>query len=328
LLLSATVQHPQPKGNSTVGARISRPRAARRRVPSTSAYMVAAAAASAALFFVLWWMLQGEENPWVPAGLAASVVMLVAAFGREVVMRRALTRYLLDDEPRSARHDHMHSGEYRRWSQAPSQSELLRGLEKQSAEADANTRPELHSRVFQMCGDFLQIAEKSLTSPGLSAERRLTVRARQERVRALQKHHMLTWARNSAQALTQEAQQRARLHEKIEAANRALECIDTALANYPEEEDLQRSAAAVREFVTTSRVAHWVELAQRASFKGRYSRAIDCYRDALFYLTRAEGDHYLAAEQITREIELLRARRATHSVVETDAGKTRRAREN
>jgi hypothetical protein len=291
--------------------------------------MVAAAAASATLFFVLWWMLQGEENPWVPAGLAASVVMLVAASAREVVMRRALTRYLLEEQPHSARHDRTRPGEYYGRPLEPSQSEILRGLEKQSAEADANNiRPELHLRVFQMCGDFLQIAEKSLTSPNISAERRLTVRARQDRVRALQKHHMLTWARNSAQSLTQEAQQRARLHEKIEAANRALECIDTALTNYPEEEDLQRSAAAVREFVTTSRVAHWVELAQRATFKGRYGRAIDCYRDALFYLTRSEGDHHLAAEQITREIELLRARRATHTVVETDASKTRRAREN
>ena len=297
-------------------------------MPSTSAYMVAAAAVSATLFFVLWWMLQAEENPWVPAGLAASVVMLVAASAREVVMRRALSRYLQDGQPRSARRDHTRPAEYRGQPPPPSQSEILRGLEKQSVEADVNnTRPEMHLRVFQMCGDFLQITERSLASPSISTERRLTVRARQERVRALQKHHLLAWARNSAQSLTQEAQQRARLHEKIEAANRALECIDTALASYPEEEDLRRSAAAVREFVTTSRVAHWVELAQRASYKGGYGRAIDCYRDALFYLTKAEGDHQLAAEQITREIELLRARRATHNAVETEARKARRARD-
>ena len=323
------MERSQYKGNSTAGARAFRPHAVRRRVPSTSAYMVAAAAASTALFFVLWWMLQGEENPWVPAGLAASVVMLVAAAAREVVMRRALTRHLLEDEPHRARFERVSSSEYRSGTPARSQSEMLRGLEKQSAEADANNSfPEMHLKVFQMCGEFLQVAEKSLVSPSISTERRLTVRARQERVRALQKHHMLVWARNSAQSLTQEAQQRARLHEKVEAANRALDCIDTALANYPEEEDLRRSAAAVREFVTTSRVAHWVELAQRATFKGRYGRAIDCYRDALFYLTRAEGDHHLAAEQITKEIELLRARRATHSVIETERGKNRRAREN
>ena len=50
--------------------------------------MIAAAAAAAALFFVLWWMLQAEESPWVPAGLAASVVMLVAAFARLLLARR------------------------------------------------------------------------------------------------------------------------------------------------------------------------------------------------------------------------------------------------
>ena len=296
-------------------------------MPSTSAYMVAAAAASATLFFVLWWMLQAEENPWVPAGLAASVVMLVAVSAREVVMRRALVRYLQEEQPRPARHDRARSAEYYRQPPPASQSEILRGLEKQSLEADANNaRPEMHLKVFEMCGDFLQVAERHLALPSISTERRLTVRARQERVRTLQKHHLLAWARNSAQSLTQEAQQRARLHEKIEAANRALDCIDTALASYPEEEELQRSAAAVREFMTTSRVAHWVELAQRASFKGRYGRAIDCYRDALFYLTRAEGDHQLAAEQITREIELLRARGATHNVVETEPRNTRRTR--
>lgn len=298
-------------------------------MPSISAYMVAAVAVSATLFFVLWWMLQAEENPWVPAGLAASVVMLVAASAREVVLRRALARYVPDEQPRSAGRDRMRSAEYRGQPSPPSQGDILRGLEKQSAEADANhKRPEVHLRVFEMCGDFLQVIEKSLASPSVTPERRLMVRARQDRVRVLQKHHLLAWARNSAQSLTQEAQQRARLHEKIEAANRALECIDTALASYPEEEELQRSAAAVREFMTTSRVAHWVELAQRASFKGRYGRAIDCYRDALFYLTRADGDHQLAAEQITREIELLRARRTTHNVVEAEPRKTRRPRKN
>src|SRR5260370_40014154 len=62
------------------------------RMPSVSGYMTAAAAASAALFFVLWWILQGEETPWVPAGLAASVVMLVAASALVVVMRREGSR--------------------------------------------------------------------------------------------------------------------------------------------------------------------------------------------------------------------------------------------
>ena len=86
-------------------------------------------------------------------------------------------------------------------------------------------------------------------------------------MRMLQKHHMLSWARNSARSLTHQAHQRARLHEKIETANRALNCIDTALATYPDNEELRRSAVAVRDFMTSSRVAHWVELAQRADLQ-------------------------------------------------------------
>jgi len=284
--------------------------------------MVAAVAAAGALFFVLWWMLQGEENPWIPAGLAATVVVLVAALARGVVMRRSWNRYMLDER----RHERFDRPVTRR-SPAPgrqpgfSQSEALRALEKKSTETDVSASlPEAHLKIFQLCGEFLDGAERSLTTPGLSPERRLKVRARQERVRALQKHHLLTWARNSALSLTHEAQQRARLHEKIETANRALDCIDSARQKYPEEEGLERSAAVVRDFINSSRVAHWVELAQRASFKGRYRRAIDCYRDALFYLTRAgaSGEHQAAAEQITREIDLLRARLTTHKAVDSD----------
>lgn len=278
--------------------------------------MVASAAAAAALFFVLWWMLQAEANPWVPAGLAASVVMLVAATARGVIIRRA-ANYAAESAPppfNSARRARPVSAHR---PATFSQTEALRVLEQKSKEANAEgSLPEAHLRVFQLCGEFLETAERSLAAPVVSSERRLTVRARQERVRSVQKHHMLSWARDSARLLTRQAQQQARLHEKIESSNRALECIETALKSYPDNEELHRSAAAVRDFMTSSRVAHWIELAQRAAFKGRYRRAIDCYRDALFYLTKAGAEHPVAAEHITREIEMLRARLATDSAMD------------
>jgi tetratricopeptide (TPR) repeat protein len=190
----------------------------------------------------------------------------------------------------------------------------LRALQKQSADADArDLPPRAHRDLYDLCTDYLQGAEQALQSPSLAAEGRRALRAGQERVRTLQRHHLLTWARGSARAFTHEAQQRVRLYEKLETANRALECIDSALKVYPDEEELKVSARAVREFITSSRVAHWVELAERAAFKGYYRRAIDRYRDALFYLTRdgADQDREAGAERITREIELLRARLAT-----------------
>ena len=86
--------------------------------------------------------------------------------------------------------------------------------------------------------------------------------------------------------LTYEAQQRARTFDKIETANRALECIDSALRVYPDQPELHESKVAIGEFVASIKVAHWVELAERSAFKGHYRRAIDRYRDALFYLNQ------------------------------------------
>src|SRR5437764_4462268 len=263
--------------------------------------MLIATASAAALFFLLWWMLQAEEAPWVPAGLAASVVLLVAASARLMVTRRARAapsrNFISSDRhrPRS----HSHSGSVMRSTSL--HAAALRALQKQSTDADEKDIPEVHRELYEMCTEYLAGAEKALQSPALQPDGRVALRAGQEKVRDLQKHHLLTWARGSARTLTHEAQKRVRLYEKIETANRALECIDSALKVYPDEEELKVSARAVREFITSIRVAHWVELAERAAFKGQYRRAIDRYRDALFYLTRdgGEDDREAGAGRIT-----------------------------
>lgn len=276
--------------------------------------MAAAGAAAAALFFVLWWMLHnsGDEAPWVPAGLAASVVMLVAAAAREVVMRRAWTRYILEQ----GNHDQTVKGARKRGGSSSSasndsRSAALRALSKQCAEADAaGSLPEAHLEAYHACKEFLAGADESLRT-ATSAERRVALRAGQEHARSLQKHHLLMWARNSSRALTHEAQRRVSVSDKIETAMRALDVIDAARKVYPNEPELQESELAVREFVASVKVGRWVELAERAAFKEQYERAIERYRDALFYLSRETMKDEVrveTAERIGREIELLRAR--------------------
>src|SRR5215831_1018015 len=277
--------------------------------------MTVAAAAAAALFFVLWWMLQAEESPWVPAGLAASVVMLVAAFARLLVAMR------VRNQNRPVNHEsHQHA------VRRPTLNEVmhstgrhasaLRALQKRSIAADEMESPQIHREVYDLCTEYLSGADKALQSPALQADGRVALRAGQERVREMQKHHLRTWARSSARALTHEAQRRVRLYEKIETANRALDCIDQALKICPHDQELMVSAQAVHEFIASSRVAHWVELAERAAFKGYFQRAIDCYRDALYYLGRdhagpAAND---AAERILKEIDMLRARMSAEAI--------------
>lgn len=275
---------------------------------------MAAFLAALALFFGLWWMLVsgGDEAPWIPAGLAASVVLLIALSAREVIMRRAWTRYLLEQggEP-SARTTGERKSPSRRSQSSSLLSAAWRVIQQQSLEADAESNPESHFDVFHLCQDYLASTDEALRAINLPAEKRIAIRAGQERVRALQKHHLLTWARDSSRSLTYDAQQRARTSDKIEAANRALHCLESALKFYPDELELKESSQAIQEFIGSVKVAHWVELAERSAFKGHYRRAIERYKDALFYLNREtvkEEVRKPGVERIAREIESLQAR--------------------
>ena len=186
---------------------------------------------------------------------------------------------------------------------------------KSLAEADAlGELPEAHLEAYHLCHDYLTSTEEALKNGGIGGEARAGMRAGQERVRLLQKHHLLAWAACSTRTITQDAQRRVSMSDKIETAQRALDIIRAASRVYPDEPDLIESKGAVEEFMASVKVAHWVELAERAAFKGQYRRAIERYRDALFYTSR-EGmtneTRLEAAERINREIGILRARLKT-----------------
>ncbi len=224
-------------------------------MPSSTGYLVVAIAVATGLFFVLRWMLVrgGDDAPWLPAGLAASVVLLVALSAREVVMRRAWTRYLLENGIHEARHKSRSSQRSRSSKKGFSSavhSAALRTIQKHSAAADApHSTPEAHLDVAQLCHDYLSSTDEAIRSGSYGSEKGIALRAGQERVRALHKHHLLTWAKGQSRLLTHEAQQRARTFDKIETANRALECIDSALRIYTEEPELQESKIAIGEII-------------------------------------------------------------------------------
>jgi hypothetical protein len=285
-------------------------------MPSSTGYLVGAIILAVGLFFGLWWILVsgGDEAPWLPAGLAASVVLLVALSAREVVMRRAWTRYLLENgiQQKPSSHSRPSSRSQKKGFSASLHSAALRAIQRQSSAADRpGSPPELHLDVAQLCHDYLASTDEAIRSGSHGSEKGIALRASQERVRALHRHHLLTWAKGQAQLLTHEAQQRARTFDKIETATRALDCLDTSLRIYPDEAELIESRVAIEEFIASVKVAHWVELAERSAFKGHYRRAIDRYRDALFYLNQdvVKADVRSAGTQkIEHEIEKLKAR--------------------
>jgi len=284
-------------------------------MPSTVGYMVASVGFSFALFLLIWFWLRadGDEAPWIPAGLAAGFVVLIAAAAREIVMRRAWARYTREMElamgGEGVRTVLKSAAAGRPASPPPAAA--LRALQQRLAELDgANAAPEAHLEAYRLCEQYLAGAEEAARTAA-ATEVRAALRAGQERARALQRKHLLEWARGESTRLTHEAQRRVRAADKIEAAQSALGVLGEALRLYPDARALSDSAMAVRDFIASVKVGQWVEMAERAAFRGRYARAISRYRDALFYLSRAEMGEEARAEaaaRIEREIAMLRAR--------------------
>lgn len=285
----------------------------RTKKPSGFGYLVTAISATLVLFFALWWMFVtgGDEAPWIPAGLAASVVLLVALSAREVVMRRAWTKHLLEQGGGADRPSRDLNSQSSRRVSTTALSSTLRAIQKQSTAADAAGSADAHLDLFHLCRDYSASAEEALQSNSLLAEKRVALRSGLDRAKHLQKHHLLTWARESSRAMTAEAQRRARMSDKIEAANKAVQCLDTALEAYPGESELIASRRAVGEYIGSVKVAHWIEMAERAAFKGHYRRAVERYKDALFYLQREtinEDVRRAGEKKIGDQIEALQER--------------------
>ncbi|MGI8494915.1 MAG: hypothetical protein ACR2L1_06335, partial [Pyrinomonadaceae bacterium] len=98
------------------------------------------------------------------------------------------------------------------------------------------------------------------------------------------------------------------ISKKVEFGTKALNILETAVQFYPDERQLIESVSAIKEFLTTERVAGYIEKAEKAVFKGNRKRALSYYRDALFYLARENirsGERDLIAEEINKKMRKL-----------------------
>lgn len=296
-------------------ARTVIPRSPRPLWLSTAGYFLIALAASLGLFFVVWGLLHDEgdrDAPWLPAGIAASVMMGLAIVAREVVLRRARTRYLLKHDKLGhpiAQPTRQKKGEKK--FTLEQNAAALRLIKRKADEANtALATAEKQLEVFKACQEYLEIVEAELQKVQVGSPRLPALRNGQETVKILHKRFLMQWAAEETRRLTREATVLVSIDEKIETAQRAVEALNFALQFYPNEPQLHDSLAAVKEFITSIRVSHWIELAERAAFKGHFRKAIDYYQDALFYLSReplAQRERDLMTAKLNNEIEHLRS---------------------
>lgn len=259
---------------------------------SNAAYFVFAATMAGVVFFVVFYALSehSEDSPVVAAGLGASAVMLIAIFAREVVVRRARTKYLLQREYHELNVTiDRGSGQRKTGSFSLEQNaSAVRELKKISAQAVSKSSPQAHLDVVRAASTYLRRAEKYLPSVAVGSPSLAALRSGQEKAREIHRFHLLAWAANESQTLTKEAAVRVTTAEKIETANRALSVIDSALEQYPYEQVLSDSKKYIKDFIITTRIRDYIEMAERDAFKGKLESAVDHYKDALFTLNREE----------------------------------------
>lgn len=278
-----------------------------------SNYYILAAAIAIAFFFLVWGILnEGDEQaPWIPAGIGTSLILIGAVFLREIVLRKARHRYLLVQKRLDFNLDnatlHTKNSTSEKKLTLERNAEIIKEIQKKSEAARVLMKlSDGHHEVFKLSGEYLEINRLELVNAGAGSPRIAALRRGREVVKEIHKFHLLTWAEIEARQLTQDAKNRATIQEKTETAQKALNVIQSALQHYPNEQRLIESEEAVREFVTSIKIAHYIEQAERSAFKGNYKRAVSHYKDALFFLARenkpgTETD--LLADQINFEIQ-------------------------
>ncbi|MFN2501065.1 MAG: hypothetical protein ABR530_03520 [Pyrinomonadaceae bacterium] len=272
-----------------------------------------AVAVSAAFFFLVWGILQdgGEEAPWIAAGISASVLLLVAAVLRELILRRARNLSIRQERMRDVvstgvRTDSRDGNKLTLERNAAILTEIKM---KSDAANVLNRFSAAHLEVAELCGEYISRNETELSTVNPGSPRLSALLRGRTAVAEFHKFHLLRWAEIESRQFTSEAQTRADTIEKIDSAQNALQVLDSALEHYPEESSLLQSREVVQELVESIKLGDWVERAERAVFERDYARAKGLYNDALFYLGREDMKNprrEKAVRKIISDIEKIR----------------------
>jgi hypothetical protein len=282
-----------------------------------SNYYILALSVTVAFFFLVWGILHegDEETPFIAAGIGASLVLGSAVVIREIFLKKARLQYLLVERKLDynvknfSLQSNLSNTDFNKLT-LEKNAAIIKEIQKKSETARGlGNFSNGHLEVFKICNKYLSVAEKQLETVRVGSPRLAGLRRGREIVGELRRYHLLSWTEIEARELTQRARNYFTISEKLNTAQEALNVVESALRLYPQEARLTESESALRDFIASIKVSHWIEQAERSAFKGNHKRAISLYQDALFFLDREDlknEDREAIAGKINVEIESLR----------------------
>ena len=279
-----------------------------------SNYYILAVAVTIGCFFLVWGILSegGDNEPWIPAGLLASVLLITAVIVREVVLRNARKKMFLIEKQLEIQIAKIPNFQTRNKLSLKQNAEIVNKIKIKSEAAEVfENLPDGHWEVFLLCSDYLKLNRNETENVGVGSPRLAAFRRGREVVAGLHRKHLLTWAKINTRTFVSKSKNQIKIEDKLDSVQQAVNALKTALKYYPNDIQLVESAEAMRNYRAKIKISHWIEQAERNAFKGNYKIAHSLYRDALFYLGRENiqnEDREMIAAQINSAISRLRGK--------------------
>jgi len=274
-------------------------------------YYVLALAISFAVFFLLMGLLrEGSEEPYIPAGVAASAVLIAAVIiRRAIVKRHQMQTYAARRLETNLRTLRVHTPPPENKLTLEKNASILKELKRKSDAALVLAKySEGHREVFELCDQYLEINERNMITVNPGSPRIAALRRGKEIAEDYHRRHMLKWAELETTTMLENAMSSVKSADKVEFANRALSVIDTASLKYPNERKLRESAAAIGDFIVKIKVADLIERAGKAEDRGNRKLAVRHFRNALNEIDNSSisaMERSTAIEHLNSELERL-----------------------
>jgi hypothetical protein len=273
-------------------------------------YVLSVAIAMAVFVLMMGLMRDERDEAYIPAGVAASAVLVLAVIVRRAILNKSQMRAY-------ATRQLEHNLNLIRRSTSDPESKLtieknasiLRELKRKSDAANVLARyPDGHREVFELCGQYLEINARELPTVNPGSPRIAALRKGRAIAEDFHRRHMLKWVEIETKALLEKARTSNRTSEKISLAGDALAIIESATAKYPADDLLLESASAIAEFVIKAKVSDLIDRAGRAETRGNPKLAEKHFLNALIELEKSDiwsRDRELALARIKSELERL-----------------------
>ncbi len=227
-------------------------------IPASTYYFLASAVAIG-VFFLVWAILHDsqEESPWIPAGLVASGILICSGALRELILRGARKRAVIEQQRLDLA---ILSGPMPRVAADPDKLTLERNTaflneiqRKSEAARVLASIPASHREVFELCEEYLGLVDRELPRVNIGSPRLRPLTKGREYAARFHRYHMLRWAEGVAKSFAQVAATEFDPARKLENATEVLAALGMASLHYPDESKLKDSESAVKELILSTK---------------------------------------------------------------------------